>query len=418
MRSDIPRLMDERHLDAVVVTGNTDDCKDLAYVTGGVKLEGAMYLLRRDGAAALFASPLERELAASTGHPVRLWSDYDLNEYLLASQGDRLAAVTRQWTDILAELGITGRVGFFGAGASNRVPVGDIGSGFALLQRLASANPHLEVTGDLAPTLFQIARETKDDREIAAMRRAGELTGEVIAVVIAFIQSHAVRNGGVYKADGSPLTIGDCKALIRTELAKRNLDEAHENLFCQGRDGAVGHNTGQPDMPLRLGESIVFDLFPRDRASGYFHDITRTFFLGYAPPQLASRWRQVKTIFDLLLQALRVGEPVASYQGMTCDFFEDAGYPTLRSEPRTLKGYTHSLGHGVGLDVHEGPYLGIIPGNSASLQPGHVISIEPGLYDPDEGWAIRIEDTVAIDSAGQVVNLSASPYDMVIPMGV
>ena len=100
------------------------------------------------------------------------------------------------------------------------------------------------------------------------------------------------------KADGSPLTIGDVKAHIRLELAKRNLEETHENIFSQGRDAGVPHNSGRHDMPLRLGQSIIFDIFPRDAATGYFHDITRTFFLGYAPDDLAMRWRQIKTIYD------------------------------------------------------------------------------------------------------------------------
>ena len=417
MKSDLPRLMAERRLDAIVVSGNTDTSTDLAYLMGGVKLEGALFVQRLDGAATLVASPLEREVADSTGYPVRLWTDYDLADYLVAHNKDRLAAVVAQWSDLFHDLGVAGRVGFYGQGASARVPLGDIGSSYAFLQALAQANKEIEVVGELVPNLFQVARETKDASEMEALRRVGKLTGDVVDAVVAYIQAHDVRDETLVKADGTPLTIGDCKALIRMELAERNLDEAHEHLFCQGRDGAIGHNTGQLDMPLRLGQTIVFDLFPRDRATGYFHDITRTFFLGYAPPHLAVRWQQVKTIFDEILNALRVGELCSAYQAMTCDYFEELGFPTTRSVPGTQTGYTHSLGHGVGLDVHEWPGLSLMPGNMTRLQAGHVVSIEPGLYDPEQGWAIRIEDTVALDEQGRVVNLTNYPYDMVIPVG-
>lgn len=417
MKSDLPRLMAERDLDAIVVSGNTDTSTDLAYLTGGVKLEGALFVLRRGGEATLVSNALERELAESTGYPVRLWSDYELADYLRAHNNDRLEAVVAQWTDLVRDLGVSGRVGFYGQGASSRVPVGDVGSSYAFLQAFARANPEIEVVGELIPNLFQDARETKDAREMEALRRVGRLTCEVVGAVVAFIQAHAVRDETMVKADGSPLTIGDCKEVIRNELAKRNLDEAHENIFCLGRDGAIGHNTGQPGMPLRLGQTIVFDLFPRDRTTGYFHDVTRTFCLGYAPAHLEARWHQVKTIFDEVLSTFRVGELCSSYQAMACDYFEELGYPTARSVPKTQVGYTHSLGHGVGLDVHEWPGLSLLPGNTRRLQAGHVISIEPGLYDPDEGWAIRIEDTVALDATGHVVNLTDYPYDLVIPVG-
>jgi hypothetical protein len=90
MKSDLPALMQERNLDAIVVLGSTDTSSDLAYLCDHAALERAMFLQRSDGATALFTSVLEREVAAGTGYPVRLWSDYDLNGYL-----ERLNATLR-----------------------------------------------------------------------------------------------------------------------------------------------------------------------------------------------------------------------------------------------------------------------------------------------------------------------------------
>jgi Xaa-Pro aminopeptidase len=409
MKSNIPKLMQDRQLDAIVVQGDTDTSSDLAYLTGGVHLEGAMYIQRQDGESVLLASPIEREKAAETGYPVRLWSDFNIIDYLKAHDNDRLAATVAQLSDVLREENVAGRVGFYG--------YADRGFSYLFLNALAAANPQIEVVGEMPPNLFNMARQTKDAAELAAMRRAGRLTTEVIDSVFAFIQAHDVRDDAIVKADGGPLTIGDVKTHIRLEVAKRNLEEVHENIFSQGRDAGVPHNSGQHDMPLRLGQSIIFDIFPRDRTTGYFHDITRTFFLGYAPDDQAQRWQQVKIIFDELLATMTVGERCSHYQHVTCDYFEALGYPTTRSNPKTKVGYNHSLGHGVGLDIHEDPRLSHMPDNTTVLQPGHVVSVEPGLYYPDEGWGIRIEDTIAFDEEGKLVNLSDYPYEMVIPVG-
>jgi len=409
MKSDIPKLMQDRRLDAIVVYGDTDTSSDLAYLTSGVHLERAMYLQACGDAPILFASPIERENAAKTGLPVRLWSDYDIGGYLNAHDNDRLAATVAQFSDLLRDQGMQGRVGFYG--------LADQGYSYLFLSALAAANPQIEIVGEIQPNLFSIARQTKDAKELAAMQRVAGLTTEVIDSVFTFIQSHGVQNETIIKDDGCPLTVGDVKAHIRLEVAKRNLEEVHENIFSQGRDAGVPHNRGQLDMPLRLGQSIIFDIFPRDRTTGYFHDITRTFFLGYAPEELADRWQQIKIIFDELLTNMRVGEQCSLYQHLTCDYFEALGYPTTRSDPKTKVGYNHSLGHGVGLDIHEGPGLSHLPDNTAVLQPGHVVSVEPGLYYPDDGWGIRIEDTIAFDEHGNLVNLPVYPYEMVIPVG-
>ncbi len=408
MKTDIPKLMTERGLDALVVYGSTDTSSDLAYLTGGAHLEGALYLQPREGDPVLFASVLERENAEATGIPTRLWNDFPFSRYLREAEGELLVARIAQWRDIFAAYEVGGRIGFYG--------MADMGFAYRFLTALASALPDIEVVGEAPPNLFSQARETKDAGELAAMRAVGKATTAVIANVFDFLSSHKAKGRELVKADGEPLTIGDVKAFIRLELVRRNLEEVHENIFSQGRDAGVPHNAGQRDMPLRLGETIIFDIFPRDRATGYFHDITRTFFLGHAPDDLARRWADVKVVFDEVMAAIRVGEPGGKFQQMTCDLFEVMNYPTICSDPQTTVGYIHSLGHGVGLDIHEGPRLSAF-GPQTLLSPGHVVSVEPGLYYPDEGWGVRIEDTIAFDETGAIINLSDFPYDMVIPVG-
>ncbi|RME82001.1 MAG: aminopeptidase P family protein [Caldilineae bacterium] len=408
MKSDIPRLMAERGLDAIVVQGNTDISTDLAYLTGGITLEGAMYLQKAGAEPVLFASPIEREKAEQTGYRLRLWSDYPLRDYMARHGNDRLTAQIAILNDIFREYDVCGRVAFYGTA--------DRGYSYRYLSALAASNTEIEVVGESWPNLFHAARQTKDAAELEAMRTVGELTAEVIASVITFVRRHRPADGILCKEDGTPLTIGDVKAHMRMEMARRDLEEKHETIFSQGRDAGVPHNTGRRDEPLYLGRPIIFDIFPRHRASGYFHDVTRTFWLGYMPDEHAQHWQRLKDLFDELLAEIKVGSECRSYQARACDYFEALGYPTIRSDPRTQVGYTHSLGHGVGLDIHEAPSLNLLPDNDTVLKPGHVISVEPGLYYPDEGWGIRIEDTVALDESGNLINLSCYPYDPVISL--
>ena len=108
-------------------------------------------------------------------------------------------------------------------------------------------------------------------------------------------------------------------------------------------------------------------------------------------------WVQCKEIFDQAMAALAIGTPCRNLQAMTLDYFERKGHPTMRTHPGGHDGYVHSLGHGLGLDIHEEPRLSVAAGNATLLQAGHVVSVEPGLYYPERGFGVRIEDTVALD---------------------
>jgi len=105
--------------------------------------------------------------------------------------------------------------------------------------------------------------------------------------------------------------------------------------------------------------------------------------------------------------ALEPGATGEEVHDAVCDVYEDAGHPTLRSDPTTETGYIHSTGHGVGLDVHEGP--AVSTGATDELKPGHIVTIEPGLYDPEIG-GVRLEDIVVVTEDGYE-NFTDYPLD-------
>jgi Xaa-Pro aminopeptidase len=407
MKSDLDRLMAERNLDAFLVLGDSHGNTIMNYLTGGANLERAVLFKRRREPTTLIHGGMERDNAAATG--LRLIDRdqaYDMMAYLQKFDGDRLAAQVAYLADVLEGNQLRGRIGVYGTY--------DAGAAMAILNQVQDRVSGVELVGEFGETLFSLARETKDNAEIAQMREAGRLTGIVVGETQEFIQGHRTRGDLVIKADGEPLTVGEVQAFTHSRVFAHGMSQDH-HIFAQGRDAGVPHNHGTPDVPLRLGQSIVFDIFPKT-AGGYYHDMTRTWCLGYAPDEVAEAYAQAREIFDRAVAALAVGRPCRDFQALTLDYFESKGHPTMRTHPGGHDGYVHSLGHGLGLDIHEDPRLSVAAGNATVLQPGHVVSVEPGLYYPDRGFGVRVEDTVAFEEDGALVTLTQYPYDLVIPM--
>lgn len=408
MKSDIDRLMEERNLQAFLVIGSSGGNPIMNYLTGGAHLENALIIKRLGEPMTLIHGAMERDTAAETGLAL-IDRDQMYNQYkfLQKHDGDQLAAAVDYLGEVIRDNRLFGRLGVYG--------MLDAGSAMSLLARLQDEIEDVELVGEYGTSLFSLARETKDDQEIAELQLAGRLTCIVMGEVQEFIQGHRTRDEVVIKDDGTPLTIGDVKGFMRTRVMMHGLTEHHDTIFSQGRDAGVPHNRGDETMALRLGQSIIFDFFPIV-ASGYFHDVTRTWSLGYATDEVQKAWDEVKEIFDLSLAALKLGVPLRSLQEMTCDYFESKGHPSPKSYPGTHSGYVHSLGHGIGLDIHEEPRLSASAGNQTVAAPGHVFSVEPGLYYPERGFGVRIEDSLAFTEAGELINLTNYPYDLVIPM--
>jgi Xaa-Pro aminopeptidase len=409
MQRDLDTLMAARNLDAIVVSGKVAGNSPLIYMLNGARMTQALLVKKRGETPHIIANPIEREEAAAAGYPVIINTRYNYGELLEQHDGDVLAASVAYQAAIFDDLGVTGRVGVYG----NR----DQGSAYAFLKALDAALPAIEIVGEMDPNLIEEARATKDAAEVARIREVGRRTAEVVHQTVAFLQGHAVGADEVLRhaTENRALTVGDAHAHIHHLITLQGLEDVEGFIFTAGHDAAVPHNHGTLDMPLRLGETIIFDIYPRE-PSGYFFDMTRTFCLGYAPEAVIRLYCDVADCVAHLRAALKAGEETRSYQRMACAFYESRGHPTIGSNPATLEGYVHGLGHGVGLDIHEAPSFFDYAGNTARLTPGHVFTLEPGLYYPEQGMGCRIEDTLWLDERGEVCNLTDYPYDLVVPM--
>lgn len=407
MKQDLDHLMEERELDAILVAGKVHGNPAMYYMTNGAGLTGGRVLKKRGEEPLLLCSPIEREEAAASGLTIVNISKYDFMS-ILREKSDRLAAVVELYRRIFADLGVSGRVGFYGAM--------DRGSAWVTLNALDTQLEHIEVYGDFDVTLIDVARATKDPAEARRIREMGRRTCDIIGQTVEFLQSHKMKDDALVQADSTPLTVGRVHEEINRFIAEQRMEDPEGFIFAIGRDAGVPHSKGCPEDVVALGKTIVFDIFPREMGGGYFADVTRTFCLGYAPPEVEKAYQDVYECQAMLLEAYEAGTEARRYQQMTCEFFESRGHPTIATDSKTEIGYVHTVGHGLGLAIHEEPRFADVPSNTDLLQPGHVFTCEPGLYYPDRGFGIRIEDDLWIDPDGEVHNLTEFPKELVVEM--
>lgn len=411
MRSDLDALMHARDMDAILVVGNATHNPPMYYLTGGGHVSSAILIKKRSQPAVLFCNDMEREEAGRSGLKVVPMGTYPWQEMLKEANGDVALMSAMRLKRMLADCGITsGRVGLYGHT--------DVSSILAALDHLRSLAPEITIVGEPRDgSLFMYAMETKDEKEVERIRRMGRITTSVVGRVADYLTSRHVRPDEVLlKEDGSELTIGDVKSLIDLWLAELGAENPEGTIFSIGRDAGIPHSVGEPGCLIRLGQTIVFDIYPCEAGGGYFYDFTRTWSLGYATPMAEELYRQVRTVFNTVQDNLDLNAPFMDYQRLVCEEYEKNGHQTPLHTQAPIQGYVHSLGHGVGLNVHERPWSGLTASPDNILKPGVVITVEPGLYYPEKGMGVRLEDTFWVRPDGKMEILSNYPYDLVLEM--
>ena len=411
MKSDLDALMEARRLDAILIFGDAEHNPPMYYFVGGGHVSGALLIKKVGKEPVLFYNDMERDEAAKSGLKTVSFSEFPTSDFLDQADGDGQLAMALRFKNILSEYGLSGgRIAVFGKVEFSQL--------FGLMIHLVKLMPEVEFIGEPASesTLLR-AMETKDDVEVARIRQMGAVTTTVVKMVQDYLTSCEVREDEVLlKEDGHPLTLGDVKSKISLWLAERGAVDVEGMIFAIGRDAGVPHSLGDPEDLMTLGKTIVFDIFPAEQGSGYFYDFTRTWSLGYATPEAQALYDQVHEIYDKVVENLDLNASFIDYQRMTCEYFESKGHKSQLNTKAPLDGYVHSLGHGVGLNIHERPWSGLTATEDNILKPGVVITIEPGLYYPEKGMGFRIEDTYWVRPDGKIEMLAEYPYDFVLPM--
>jgi Xaa-Pro aminopeptidase len=406
VKRDIDGLMKQRGIDVAVVTGVVKGNATMYYMVNGAAISHAIVIKKLGEEPVLLCGTMEREEAAASGLKTIDTSKYNIVQMIKDAGGDRLVAGVNYYRAIFEEFGVEGRVAFYGQG--------DVGRNWEFFKALDAAMPEMTVMGEFIDDIFITARMTKGTEEVERIKVVGRKTCEVVQHVADFMKSHKVSGGRLVKDDGGPLTVGDCKAEIKLALARRKIIEEVDTIFAIGRDAGIPHSRGHDDDPIEIGKTIVFDIFPQEEGGGYFFDMTRTFVIGEASQEILDTYRTLEECYDAVAPTMKMGEKASVYQTRTCDFFEAKGIATPRTDPQVTNGYVHSLGHGIGLDVHEKPTLSDFAGNTDTLVPGSIFTFEPGLYYPDKGYGMRIEDVYYVHEDGTIENLTNFPRDLVL----
>jgi Xaa-Pro aminopeptidase len=400
MKSDLDAIMQTRNLDAIIVLGNAEHNPPMYYLTGGGHVNKAVLVKKRNEEPVLYCNPMERDEAEKSGLKVVPLRTGAMEEF------------ANRPKEMLNECGInSGRVGMFGHT--------DLGMSLHIIERINVEAPEVKILGENQDnSLFMYAMESKDEAEVDRIRKIGQITVAVVGKVREYLTSCDVNDDEVLlREDGALLTVGDVHSKIRLWVSEMGAELPSGFIFAIGRDAGVPHSSGNPADLMRLGQTIVFDIYPAEAGGGYYYDFTRTWSLGYALPEAQKLFDEVQAVYGKVIENIDMNAAFKGYQKLVCDVFHENGHPTpMHVEGVLTEGYVHSLGHGIGLNLHERPWSRHTSSDDNRLKPGTVFTIEPGLYYPEKGMGFRIEDSYWMRPDGTVEKLAEYPYDFVLPM--
>jgi Xaa-Pro aminopeptidase len=349
--------------------------------------------LEVDGRRVVAISVLEADRVAEVAPDIEIVDPYQLGMDEMIAQGMR-------WDESEVELALR---------LCQRCEVTKVTvpgeTGVAVADRLRSGG--IEVVVDQPE--FIRRRRVKNELEIDGVRRSQAAADGAMGVAAGLLRDAYDRDGSLYHR-GDVLTSEVVREAMREHAASLGCPMPHDVIVAAEGAAASGHDPGTG--PLPAGMPIVIDIWPQDEASSCWADMTRTFVAGSPPADdVVEMHRLALEALEAVKAAARPGVTGSELHDIACDIFEAAGHPTQRTKAQgesLNEGFYHSLGHGVGLEVHEYPALG--RSGNEPLVPGDVIAVEPGTYRQGYG-GVRLEDLLRITQDGCEV-LADFPYDL------
>ncbi|UCE44207.1 MAG: aminopeptidase P family protein [Candidatus Bathyarchaeota archaeon] len=387
MREDLDEILAERGADALLVYSESVRNPNMYYLTNFLAPDPFILLKKTDRPPIMVVNSMEfpRAQNESAVKDVKSYVDYGYLGIIKGAKTPKLGVMKFLASVVEKELG---------KGTTISVPHDFPSIATDVLRREGlTIKPMFNV--------IEKARETKEADEIDEVRRVQEVVEKITKETIDLMADCDVgpKNTLICKADGrkKALTVGDVKSL----MGHRFLDDwcvvEGELIVACGPSSANPHYHGAREDTLKANQPIILDIYPRSVRRRYWTDMTRTVVKGRAS-------RAVKSMFDAVLEAknacmdaLHEGVYGSEMFNLCCNLLEKAGYNTIRGGKQIQKGFTHGLGHGVGLEIHEGPSMSEV--YKFPLREHNILTVEPGLYDPKIG-GVRIEDIVEVGKKG------------------
>ena len=346
---------------------------DWRYATG-MELEHGIYL-DLGGDQVLIVPELEYERARVQA---RVGSVVDRRQSGWEESRDHLGAWAKVAREALRSRGVDG------VRVSARLPVG-------VFEALRAAGVEMEIDHEL----FAGARRRKNAEEASFIHAAQRAAEAACAEVIAHLGVADIEDGMLW-LDGRPLTSE--RLMARAEAALAEIGYTSGEMIIAGSPECwLPHFRGEGQ--LRANAPIIIDIFPRGKTSGYHGDLTRTVVVGEISDEVRRMWEACCAALDGATAMLKAGVNGRDVHRAACQVLVDRGFGSytagLEGDERAAR-MSHSLGHGVGLEVHEAPNLRDL---DYPLEAGDVVTIEPGLYREGLG-GVRVEDTGLITRDG------------------
>ena len=356
-------------------------------------IDPLLLAVRDGGGTAILTSSLEAARIAEALPDAEIVLLDEIGFYDLLAEG-----VQRDEAELEAVLRAVKRWGIEAAIVPPDLPV-------AVADKLRAAGIVIEVD----TKAVEARRRAKTAAELEGIRRAQRAAERGMDAARALIKGATARDG-LLQHEGEPLTAEAVRDAIRAECAAAGAPAPPDimvvSLFAGG-----GHDPGSG--PLPAGKPIEIDLWPRDEASGCWADMTRTFVgAGEVTDEVAELRDIAREALEAARAAARPGVTGRALYDAACDVVERAGHPTQRTRrPGEVldHGFYFGLGHGVGLEVHEPPGLGLA--GHDELVPGDVVAIEPGIEGIENIGGVRFEDLLLITEDGSET-LTDYPYDL------
>jgi Xaa-Pro aminopeptidase len=247
-------------------------------------------------------------------------------------------------------------------------------------------------------------RSIKSRPEVHAMEKALAIAEKGMARGIEVLRASRIRSDGTLSFEGHSLTSEALRIEMETAVLRAGGEARGDSIAACGAQACDPHMRGSG--PLQANSLIILDVFPRDAASGFFGDITRTVVRGKADDAMRRMWETCLEGQKLALDAIRPDAKGSEIHNAVKEFFTSKGYPTEIREGR-WQGFFHGTGHGLGLEIHEEPRF-----SDTIFEPGQVMTVEPGIYMPGIG-GVRHEDVVLVTRAGhRLLTTLPKPFEI------
>jgi Xaa-Pro aminopeptidase len=392
MRNDVDRILAEKSVSSMLLYSESFKDVNMYYLTGFLAPDPFIFLkhVGREPLIVVSQMELARAKKESRIKDVRSYFDYDYMRIVKSASDPKVGVMKFVASIAKKELGTDKPIY-----VPPNLPVihADV-----LRHGGLQIKPMFDVV--------EKARETKEREEIEVIKSVQRSVEEATSKAIELIANAEVNSKGAlcYKENGKkkPLKVGKVRSIFDHTFADRGCVAEEETIVACGPKSADPHYSGDATDALKANQPIVLDVFPRSVKKRYVSDMTRTVVKGRASKAVKKMFETVFQTKDAAIDAIKAGVLRSDMQNLCYNMLEKAGYQTIRGGKQICKGYLHGLGHGIGLEVHEGPRMNEF--YKYPLEEHNVVTVEPGLYDPKIG-GVRIEDIVEVTKKG-CINLT------------